>query len=60
MEEQKKEMMNFKEIKVAYFSMEIGISNKIPTFSGGLGVWQEIFYEVLQIPEHLSSELLYF
>jgi starch phosphorylase len=26
------------EIKIAYFSMEIGISNNIPTYSGGLGV----------------------
>jgi starch phosphorylase len=27
-----------KEPKIAYFSMEIGIQNAIPTFSGGLGV----------------------
>jgi glycogen phosphorylase len=27
-----------KEPKIAYFSMEIGISNDIPTYSGGLGV----------------------
>lgn len=26
------------EIKIAYFSMEIGLSNSIPTYSGGLGV----------------------
>ena len=26
------------EVKIAYFSMEIGISNNIPTYSGGLGV----------------------
>jgi starch phosphorylase len=26
------------EPRIAYFSMEIGISNDIPTFSGGLGV----------------------
>lgn len=29
---------NFKGRKIAYFSMEIGIDNGIPTFSGGLGV----------------------
>jgi starch phosphorylase len=27
-----------KEPKIAYFSMEIGIHNDIPTYSGGLGV----------------------
>lgn len=27
-----------KEPKIAYFSMEIGIQNDIPTYSGGLGV----------------------
>ncbi len=27
-----------KEPKIAYFSMEIGIKDDIPTFSGGLGV----------------------
>jgi len=26
------------EVKIAYFSMEIGISNNLPTYSGGLGV----------------------
>ena len=26
------------ELKIAYFSMEIGLSNDIPTYSGGLGV----------------------
>ena len=26
------------EAKIAYFSMEIGLSNDIPTYSGGLGV----------------------
>src|SRR4030065_1779099 len=27
-----------KEPRIAYFSMEIGIQNNIPTYSGGLGV----------------------
>src|SRR4030042_1237467 len=27
-----------KEPKIAYFSMEIGVHNDIPTYSGGLGV----------------------
>jgi len=27
-----------REPKIAYFSMEIGIQNDIPTYSGGLGV----------------------
>ena len=27
-----------KEPKIAYFSMEIGLANDIPTYSGGLGV----------------------
>jgi hypothetical protein len=27
-----------REPKIAYFSMEIGLSNDIPTYSGGLGV----------------------
>ena len=27
-----------KDPRVAYFSMEIGIANEIPTYSGGLGV----------------------
>ncbi|MDA8433489.1 MAG: glycogen/starch/alpha-glucan phosphorylase, partial [Nitrospiraceae bacterium] len=27
-----------KEPKIAYFSMEIGVHNNIPTYSGGLGV----------------------
>ena len=27
-----------KEPKIAYFSMEIGIANDIPSYSGGLGV----------------------
>jgi starch phosphorylase len=27
-----------KEQKIAYFSMEIGVMNEIPTYSGGLGV----------------------
>jgi glucan phosphorylase len=26
------------EPKIAYFSMEIGLKNEIPTYSGGLGV----------------------
>ena len=30
--------INFKDIHVAYFSMEIGIDPKLPTYSGGLGV----------------------
>ena len=29
---------DFKKIKIAYFSMEIGIDSKIPTYSGGLGL----------------------
>ena len=28
----------FEDPKIAYFSMEIGITNDIPTYSGGLGV----------------------
>ena len=28
----------FREQKIAYFSMEIGLMNEIPTYSGGLGV----------------------
>jgi len=28
----------FREQKIAYFSMEIGVMNEIPTYSGGLGV----------------------
>jgi len=37
------ELMNplqeaFREQKIAYFSMEIGLMNEIPTYSGGLGV----------------------
>lgn len=31
-------MINFNKLHVAYFSMEIGINSKIPTYSGGLGV----------------------
>ncbi len=31
-------MINFKELLVGYFSMEIGINTNIPTYSGGLGV----------------------
>ena len=31
-------MVNFKDLHVAYFSMEIGMNEKIPTYSGGLGV----------------------
>ncbi len=27
-----------KDSKIAYFSMEVGIQNDIPTYSGGLGV----------------------
>ena len=27
-----------KEPRIAYFTMEIGITNDIPTYSGGLGV----------------------
>lgn len=30
--------INYKENHVAYFSMEIGIDSKIPTYSGGLGI----------------------
>ncbi|MFH1173818.1 MAG: alpha-glucan family phosphorylase [archaeon] len=30
--------MNFKNIHVAYFSMEIGIDQNVPTYSGGLGI----------------------
>ena len=30
--------MDKKEINIAYFSAEVGISSKIPTYSGGLGV----------------------
>jgi len=29
---------SFREQKIAYFSMEIGLMNEIPTYSGGLGV----------------------
>jgi len=37
--EEKKSMKNLrKEQKIAYFSMEIGLMNEIPTYSGGLGV----------------------
>jgi len=28
----------FREQEIAYFSMEIGLMNEIPTYSGGLGV----------------------
>ncbi|MFH1589922.1 MAG: alpha-glucan family phosphorylase [archaeon] len=31
-------MTAFKDVHIAYFSMEIGIDEKIPTYSGGLGV----------------------
>jgi starch phosphorylase len=30
--------VSFKDQKIAYFSMEIGIKNEIPTYAGGLGV----------------------
>ena len=30
--------MNNKNIKIAYFSAEIGLSSSLPTYSGGLGV----------------------
>ena len=30
--------MNIKDIEIAYFSAEIGISESLPTYSGGLGV----------------------
>ena len=30
--------MNFGNVKYAYFSMEVGLSAKIPTYSGGLGI----------------------
>jgi starch phosphorylase len=38
--EEKKSMKDLrrKEQKIAYFSMEIGLMNEIPTYSGGLGV----------------------
>jgi len=35
---QRRTRISKKERKVAYFSMEIGINSKIPTYSGGLGV----------------------
>jgi len=28
--------------KIAYFSMEIGLTSEIPTYAGGLGNWQEM------------------
>jgi glycogen phosphorylase len=31
-------MIDFKKTRVAYFSMEIGVDGKMPTYSGGLGV----------------------
>jgi starch phosphorylase len=31
-------MLEFKDLAIAYFSMEIGISPDIPTYSGGLGI----------------------
>ena len=31
-------MPDFKKLAIAYFSLEIGIDNKIPTYAGGLGV----------------------
>ena len=31
-------MTDFKDIVVAYFSMEIGIEPSMPTYAGGLGV----------------------
>ena len=31
-------MPDFKKLVIAYFSMEIGIDNEIPTYAGGLGV----------------------
>ncbi|MBU0666391.1 MAG: alpha-glucan family phosphorylase [Nanoarchaeota archaeon] len=34
----KNKTVNFKDLLVSYFSMEIGIHPKIPTYSGGLGV----------------------
>jgi len=33
-----KEGIKFDQMRVAYFSMEIGIDSKMPTYSGGLGV----------------------
>jgi starch phosphorylase len=30
--------VSFKDQKIAYFSMEIGIKNEIPTYAGGLGI----------------------
>ena len=30
--------MNNENIKIAYFSAEIGLSSSLPTYSGGLGV----------------------
>ena len=32
------EEINFKEMEIAYFSMEIGIDANVPTYSGGLGI----------------------
>jgi starch phosphorylase len=32
------EQMNGYEIRIAYFSMEVGLTEKIPTYSGGLGI----------------------
>ncbi len=34
----KRGMMDFKNIKIAFFSMEVGIGNSIHTYAGGLGI----------------------
>ncbi|MFA5061228.1 MAG: alpha-glucan family phosphorylase [Candidatus Pacearchaeota archaeon] len=34
----KQYFFDFNKLKIAYFSMEIGVESKIPTYSGGLGV----------------------
>jgi starch phosphorylase len=31
-------MVNIKDSKIAYFSMEIGVDSRVPTYSGGLGI----------------------
>ena len=34
--------------KIAYFSMEIGLTSEIPTYSGGLGILAGILFARLQ------------
>lgn len=47
--------IDFTKYKVAYFSMEIAVSNKMPTYSGGLGV---LAGDMLRSAADLSAPLI--